>query len=252
MQGNNAIDYIVQLSGDTLILPWNAEQMTDEEVVELIRDINNGKIKLMLEVRDENNNLIGFKRIKSIDEIESLNYKTCKYYEEIEQSNTLQLPFNAKMVKYRDGEFCDVVIDDGLLKAPFNAKQMTERQMMSFIKKINNGKIKLALEVRNNRGELVGFQSMLSVDKLDELIEECSKYSKYLLHKVKKATVFGKKSAREELEEFRKAYHTINSIRTYMIDIPLELEYEFKALEPYRAEDIQLSLDFKEIHFSRK
>lgn len=248
-----AVEHIITLSGDTLVLPWNTQQMTDEDVVELIRSINNRKIKLMLELRDENNNLIGFKRIKSLEEIECLNYKKCEYFENLNVDNdTLQLPFNAKMIEYKDGEFLDVVIDDGTLKAPFNAKQMTESQMMSFIKKINNGKIRLALEVRNNKGELVGFQSMLSVDELDNLIEECSNYSRYLLCKVKKASIFSKKRAREEFEEFKKAYHTINSIKTYMIDNPIELEYEFKLIKPYPAEDIQLSNDFKEIQFSRR
>lgn len=256
IQGNNAIEYTIQYSGETLTLPWNVERMTDEDVVQLIRDINNGKIKLMLEIRDENNNLIGFKRIGSLDEIEQLNYKKCEYFENLDVDyNSIQLPCNAKMIEYRDGEFSDVVEQDGKLKQPFNTKKMTERQMMSFIKKINNGKIELELEVRGYRNQLMGFQTIMPVDKLDELRDDCLLYSKYLLSKLKKASIFGKKNARAEWVKYRALLERLNKIKNYWIDTPLDLEYELKLLESYRPEDIQIDKDcneiYKEIHFRR-
>ena len=136
------------------------------------------------------------------------------------------------------------------IKPPINSKRMSTKDRIKLTNNINNGNLKLFLEVKDEKGNLLGFQEIMTIDNycnesrrlLDEIallndqiqFAECSE-KRVMFKKIKKLS-----SILNELEK----------IKMFMLKDEFSFTDELEKLGSYKEEEIT-ALDDKYLSLNK-
>lgn len=207
-------------------LPFNVTKMSFENRKNLIEMINNGEIKPLMEVKDDEGSILGY------DEVH--------YFEEIDPSV------------------------NETVKLPFNATKMSLDDKKEFIDKINSGDIEVMLEVRDteklsatkdDNSDLIGFQTVLSLDKMYDFLQKQLQYLKLQSEKLKNRKNLSKKeisSIASEVKLCKEEIDNIKDVKTFLITDIDDIDREFNNLGSYSLSDTVLSYKIRNVNYSKK
>lgn len=132
------------------------------------------------------------------------------------------------------------------LELPFNVIEMTEENKKDFVDKINDGDIEFMLEVKDNKGELLGFQPMLSLYFRDKLVKDKLCYLAYLNDKLHCSKFSKRKRILEEIKKCIKSIEYFYKYKCYFITDIDDIDDELRRLNSYTKEEMLLSFESKD------
>lgn len=119
------------------------------------------------------------------------------------------------------------------LQLPFNVKMMDEKESSEFIDKVNNGDLELLIEVRDEKNNLKGFSTALSVNKKYELLKRKLNTLEYISKKVSNRHFYGKKDIKYDLEILLKSMRRILDVKDFVIEDNKDIQGVLNELGSY-------------------
>lgn len=129
------------------------------------------------------------------------------------------------------------------LELPFNAVEMSEDEKIDLVYRLNHGDIDLLLEMRDNKGELIGFQPIISLDYIRRMLL----YYEYLNEKLSNCICFRRKEILKDINELRKKLDCIYKHKCYFIADPDDIGDAIEYLGSYKKDEMLLSFEPKDL-----
>ncbi len=119
------------------------------------------------------------------------------------------------------------------LQLPFNVKMMDEKESSEFIDKVNNGDLELLIEVRDEKNNLKGFSTALSVNKKYELLKRKLNTLEYISREVSNRHFYRKKAIKYDLEILLKSMRRLLDIKDFVIEDDKDIQGVLNELGSY-------------------
>lgn len=134
----------------------------------------------------------------------------------------------------------------GKLEMPFNAIEMAEEDKINLVNRLNHGDINVSLEMRDSKGELIGFQPIISLDNRYRKIKRMLIYFEYLNNKLSNCKHSKRKEILKDINELKRKLDTIYSHKCYFIADSDDIEDAIEYLGSYKKEEMLLSYQSKD------
>lgn len=133
------------------------------------------------------------------------------------------------------------------LEMPFNTTEMAVEDKINLVNRLNHGDIDILLEMRDNKGELIGFQPVISLDNRYRKIKRMLLYYEYLNEKLSNCKRSRRKEILKDINELRKKLDCIYKHKCYFIADPDDIGDVIEYLESYKKDEMLLSFEPKDL-----
>lgn len=131
------------------------------------------------------------------------------------------------------------------LELPFNVIQMKKKDKKRLSKKLSHGDLNLLLEVRDEKGILIGFQPVLSLERRYSILKEFLKHFEHLNNKLHDSSSSEKKKILKDIKQLAKKIEYIYKYKIYFIAGKDDIGEEIERLGSYKKEEMLLSFEPK-------
>lgn len=124
------------------------------------------------------------------------------------------------------------------IKPPINSKRMSTKDRIKLTNNINNGILKLFLEVKNEKDNLLGFQEIMTIDDYYEQSKELLNEITFLNDQLQFAECSERRIMFKKIKKLNSLLNELEKIKIFMLKDEFSYTEELEKLGSYKEEEI--------------